>query len=62
MGSHEPHARFPLMVRESGTELEEEYLPEYPITQAWLDSRAQRIYAGSTEIMKDLIGRSMQLG
>jgi alkylation response protein AidB-like acyl-CoA dehydrogenase len=38
------------------------YLPEYPITQAWLDSRAQRIYAGSTEIMKDLIGRSMQLG
>ena len=38
------------------------YLPEYPITQAWLDARAQRIYAGSTEIMKDLIGRSMQLG
>jgi alkylation response protein AidB-like acyl-CoA dehydrogenase len=38
------------------------YLPEYPITQAWLDSRAQRIYAGSTEIMKDLIGRSMKLG
>lgn len=38
------------------------YLPEHPIAQLWLDSRAQRIYAGSTEIMKDLIGRSMQLG
>ncbi|MCU1422326.1 MAG: acyl-CoA dehydrogenase domain protein [Microbacteriaceae bacterium] len=38
------------------------YLPEYPITQLWLDSRAQRIYAGSTEIMKDLIGKSMKLG
>jgi alkylation response protein AidB-like acyl-CoA dehydrogenase len=38
------------------------YLTEYPITQLWLDSRAQRIYAGSTEIMKDLIGRSMKLG
>ncbi|MDF2443175.1 MAG: hypothetical protein JWR01_1378 [Subtercola sp.] len=38
------------------------YLPEYPIAEAWLDSRAQRIYAGSTEIMKDLIGRSMKLG
>lgn len=38
------------------------YLPEYPIAQLWLDSRAQRIYAGSNEIMKDLIGRSMSLG
>ena len=38
------------------------YLPEHPITQLWLDSRAQRIYAGSTEIMKDLIGKSMKLG
>ena len=38
------------------------YLPESPITQLWLDSRAQRIYAGSTEIMKDLIGKSMKLG
>jgi alkylation response protein AidB-like acyl-CoA dehydrogenase len=38
------------------------YLPENPITQLWLDSRAQRIYAGSTEIMKDLIGKSMRLG
>ncbi|SFS14598.1 long-chain-acyl-CoA dehydrogenase [Microbacterium sp. cf046] len=37
------------------------YLPEHPITQLWLDSRAQRIYAGSTEIMKDLIGKSMRL-
>jgi alkylation response protein AidB-like acyl-CoA dehydrogenase len=38
------------------------YLTEYPIAKAWADARVQRIYAGSTEIMKDLIGRSMKLG
>jgi alkylation response protein AidB-like acyl-CoA dehydrogenase len=25
----------------------------------WRDSRVQRLYAGTTEIMKDLMGRSM---
>jgi alkylation response protein AidB-like acyl-CoA dehydrogenase len=38
------------------------YMTEYPISQLYLDARVQRIYAGSTEIMKDLIGRSMKLG
>jgi alkylation response protein AidB-like acyl-CoA dehydrogenase len=37
------------------------YMSEYPISQAYLDARVQRIYAGSTEVMKDLIGRSMKL-
>jgi alkylation response protein AidB-like acyl-CoA dehydrogenase len=37
------------------------YLSETPIARAWLDARADRIFAGSTEIMKDLIGRSMKL-
>ena len=37
-------------------------MTDYPIGRAWADSRVQRIYAGSTETMKDLIGRSMDLG
>ena len=37
------------------------YLTETPIARAWLDARADRIFAGSTEIMKDLIGKSMKL-
>jgi alkylation response protein AidB-like acyl-CoA dehydrogenase len=37
------------------------YMAEYPIAKAWADARVQRIYAGTTEIMKDLIGRSMKL-
>jgi acyl-CoA dehydrogenase len=35
------------------------YMTEYPIAQAYLDSRIQTIYGGTTEIMKELIGRSM---
>jgi alkylation response protein AidB-like acyl-CoA dehydrogenase len=38
------------------------YMTEHPIARAWADARVQRIYAGTTEIMKDLIGRSMKLG
>ena len=37
-------------------------MTEHRITRAWADARVQRIYAGTTEIMKDLIGRSMKLG
>ncbi|MEE8601422.1 acyl-CoA dehydrogenase family protein [Euzebya tangerina] len=37
------------------------YMTEYPIARAWVDSRIQTIYAGTTEIMKELIGRSMGL-
>jgi alkylation response protein AidB-like acyl-CoA dehydrogenase len=35
------------------------YMLEYPIAQAYLDARVQTIYGGTTEIMKELIGRSM---
>jgi alkylation response protein AidB-like acyl-CoA dehydrogenase len=34
------------------------YMMEYPVARAWLDSRVQTIYGGSTEIMKEIIGRS----
>ncbi len=37
------------------------YMLEYPIARAYLDSRVQTIYGGSTEIMKEIIGRSMGL-
>jgi acyl-CoA dehydrogenase len=33
------------------------YMDEYPISRAWRDSRVQRIYGGTNEIMKELIGR-----
>ena len=35
------------------------YMWEYPITRAWADSRVQRIYGGTNEIMKELISRSL---
>ena len=38
------------------------YMLEYPIAKAWTDSRISRIYGGSTEIMKEIIGRSLNLG
>ena len=31
------------------------YMTEYPIARMWTDSRVQRIYAGTNEIMKELI-------
>ncbi len=34
------------------------YMTEYPVAKAWLDSRVQTIYGGTTEIMKEIIGRS----
>jgi alkylation response protein AidB-like acyl-CoA dehydrogenase len=37
------------------------YMREYPIARAWLDSRVQTIYGGTTEIMKEIIGRSLGL-
>lgn len=37
------------------------YMLEYPIARAWADSRIQTIYAGTTEIMKEIIGRSLGL-
>ena len=35
------------------------YMSEYPIARMWADSRVQRIYAGSNEIMKELIAWSL---
>ena len=35
------------------------YILEYPIARAYLDARVQSIYAGTNEIMKEIIGRSM---
>ncbi|MGH3366239.1 MAG: acyl-CoA dehydrogenase family protein [Nocardioidaceae bacterium] len=35
------------------------YMTEYPIAKAYLDTRVQTIYGGTTEIMKEIIGRSM---
>jgi acyl-CoA dehydrogenase len=37
------------------------YTTEYEISQAWVDARVARIFAGTNEIMKELIGRSMGL-
>ncbi|MEV0144644.1 MULTISPECIES: acyl-CoA dehydrogenase family protein [unclassified Nonomuraea] len=34
------------------------YMTEYPVARAWADSRVQTIYGGTTEIMKEIIGRS----
>ncbi|WP_026909820.1 acyl-CoA dehydrogenase family protein [Patulibacter minatonensis] len=38
------------------------YMTEYPIARSYQDARISRIYGGTTEIMKEIIGRSMQLG
>jgi alkylation response protein AidB-like acyl-CoA dehydrogenase len=35
------------------------YMREYPIARAFCDARVQRIYGGTNEIMKEIIGRSM---
>jgi acyl-CoA dehydrogenase len=35
------------------------YMTEYPIARMWMDSRVQRIYAGSNEILEELIGWSL---
>ncbi|MFL6149401.1 MAG: acyl-CoA dehydrogenase family protein, partial [Pseudonocardiaceae bacterium] len=37
------------------------YMLEYPITRAFADARVTRIYGGTTEIMKEVIGRSLGL-
>jgi alkylation response protein AidB-like acyl-CoA dehydrogenase len=37
------------------------YMREYPIARAWADARVTRIYGGTNEIMKEIIGRSLGL-
>ncbi|GAA3311418.1 acyl-CoA dehydrogenase family protein [Streptomyces cinereospinus] len=38
------------------------YMLEYPIAHIWADSRVSRIYGGANEIMKEIIGKSLDLG
>jgi len=35
------------------------YMQEYPIARAFIDSRVQRIYGGTNEIMKEIISRNL---
>ena len=35
------------------------YMKEYPISRAYVDSRVARIYGGTTEIMKEIIGKNL---
>ena len=35
------------------------YMSEYPVARAFADARVTRIYGGTTEIMKEIIGRSL---
>ena len=37
------------------------YMAEYPIARAFVNSRVQTIYGGTTEIQKEIIGRSLGL-
>lgn len=37
------------------------YMREYRIARAWMDARVTKIWAGSNEIMKELIGRDLGL-
>ncbi len=37
------------------------YMREYPIARAYVDARVTTIYGGTTEIMKEIIGRSLGL-
>jgi alkylation response protein AidB-like acyl-CoA dehydrogenase len=36
-------------------------MTEYPIAKAFVDSRISTIYGGTTEIQKEIIGRSLGL-
>ncbi|MDT0306545.1 acyl-CoA dehydrogenase family protein [Streptomyces sp. DSM 44917] len=38
------------------------YMTEYPVARAFTDGRIQTIYGGTTEIMKEIIGRSLLAG
>ena len=37
------------------------YMQEYRVAQAWQDARVTKIWAGSNEVMKELIGRDLGL-
>ena len=35
------------------------YMQEYPISRDYVDARIQRIYGGTSEIMKEIISREI---
>lgn len=35
------------------------YMLEYPVARAWADARVARIYGGTNEIMKEIVGRAL---
>jgi long-chain-acyl-CoA dehydrogenase len=37
------------------------YMQEYRIAQAWQDARVTRIFGGTSEVMREIIGRSLSL-
>ena len=37
------------------------YVEEYPIARAWRDGRVMSIYGGTTEIMKEIVGRALDI-
>ena len=37
------------------------YMREYRVARAWMDARVTKIWAGSNEIMKEIIGRDLAL-
>jgi Acyl-CoA dehydrogenases len=37
------------------------FMLEYPVAKAWLNSRVTTIYGGTTEVMKEIIGRDLKL-
>ena len=34
------------------------YMTEFPIARAWADARIMRIFGGTNEIMKEIIGKA----
>lgn len=36
------------------------YMNDYPIARLWRDARVQRIYGGTSEIMKEVVGRAIK--
>lgn len=38
------------------------YIREYPVARAFVDARVTRIYGGTSEVMKEIISRSLEIG